>query len=246
MIVVIPARYSSARLPGKPLADINGKPLVQHVYECAQRSDARRVLVATDDRRIIDACDSFAAEAIMTRDDHASGTDRIAEVVQKLSPDDDEIVVNVQGDEPMMPAALINQVADTLANHSLAEMATASHAIDSVEEVLDANVVKVVIDQDGYAIYFSRAPIPWHRDAAGKGCQGTRRHIGIYAYRAGFIKQYAQWPECELEKIERLEQLRVLWHGQRIAVCDACELPGPGVDTAEDLQRVIGMMKQYG
>lgn len=243
MIVVIPARYASSRLPGKPLADIGGKPLVQHVYECAKKSAADRVIVATDDQRISDACKSFDAEAIMTRDDHASGTDRIAEVVQKLSLSDDEVVVNVQGDEPMMPAALINQVADTLANHELAQMATASHAIDTVDEVLDANVVKVVTDQNGYAIYFSRAPIPWHRDAGGKGCQGTYRHIGIYAYRAGFIKRYAQWPECELEKIERLEQLRVMWHGERIAVCDACVLPGPGVDTAEDLQRVIKMMK---
>lgn len=243
MIVVIPARYASTRLPGKPLADINGKPLIQHVYECAVGSNANRVVIATDDQRIVDIATLFGAEVILTRDDHASGTDRIAEVAEKLDLDNNEIVVNVQGDEPMMPPALINQVAETLSVHDRAVMATATHAIESIDEEMNPNVVKVVVDSEGYAIYFSRAPIPYHRDENGHGIRASHRHIGIYAYRAGFIKRYAAWPECELEKIERLEQLRVLWHGERIAVCSACELPGPGVDTQADLLRVTELMK---
>ncbi|MBE9516779.1 MAG: 3-deoxy-manno-octulosonate cytidylyltransferase [Proteobacteria bacterium] len=243
MIVIIPARHASSRLPGKPLADIHGQPLIQHVYRCATASSADRVVIATDDQRIVDAAATFGAEAVMTREDHASGTDRIAEVVELLQLPDDEIVINVQGDEPMMPAALIDQVANTLSTHARAGMATAMHALDSAEEMHDPNVVKVVTDKDGYAIYFSRAPIPYRRDELGQAHDGAYRHVGIYGYRAAFIKQYALWPACDLEQIERLEQLRVLWNGERIAVCDACELPGPGVDTADDLQRVIALMK---
>lgn len=243
MIVVIPARYASSRLPGKPLASIHGKPLVQHVYDCASASSATKVVIATDDQRIVAAAESFGANAVMTRADHASGTDRIAEVVQLLHLPDDEIVINVQGDEPMMPAALIDQVAETLSSHSKAGMSTAMHALDSTEDMHDPNIVKVVTDKNGYATYFSRAPIPYPRDQAGQACHGAYRHIGIYGYRAAFIKQYAAWPACDLEQIERLEQLRVLWNGERIAVCDACELPGPGVDTVDDLQRVIELMK---
>jgi 3-deoxy-manno-octulosonate cytidylyltransferase (CMP-KDO synthetase) len=243
MIVVIPARYASSRLPGKPLADIHGKPLVQHVYDCASASSANKVVIATDDQRVIDAAESFGANVVMTRADHASGTDRIAEVVELLQLSDDEIVINVQGDEPMMPAALIDQVAGTLSSHSKAGMSTAMHALDCIDDMHDPNIVKVVSDSDGYAIYFSRSPIPYPRDQAGQAFNGAYRHIGIYGYRAAFIKQYAAWPACDLEQIERLEQLRVLWNGERIAVCDACELPGPGVDTADDLQRVIELMK---
>lgn len=242
MIVVIPARYASTRLPGKPLADIHGKPLVQHVYEAVQQSSASRVVIATDDARIVEAARSFDAEVLMTRADHQSGTDRIAEVIQTLQLPDDEVVVNVQGDEPMMPAALVNQVGALLEQDTLAPMATACHGIDAVDELLDPNIVKVVTDRHGYALYLSRAPIPYNRALAGQSTEGCYRHIGIYAYRAGFVSRYAAWPACPLELLESLEQLRVLWHGQRIITCVANELPGPGVDTPQDLERVRVLM----
>jgi 3-deoxy-manno-octulosonate cytidylyltransferase (CMP-KDO synthetase) len=241
MHVIIPARFASTRLPGKPLADVAGKPLIQRVYERAAQSGARRVVIATDDERIRAAAASFGGEVCMTSADHRSGTDRIAEVVARLRIPADDIVVNLQGDEPMMPPALLRQVADALEAHTEAAVATACHAIHARAEFLDPNVVKVVFDEHGYALYFSRAPIPWPRDAmaAGSGAPVRAwRHIGIYAYRAGFVGRYAGWAPCILEDAEQLEQLRVLWRGGRIAVCESGVLPGAGVDTPEDLERV--------
>lgn len=241
MHLVIPARYSSTRLPGKALLDIGGKPLIQWVYERACESKASSITIATDDERIQQAAETFGAEVCMTSIEHQSGTDRIAEVVSFKEWEDDAIVVNLQGDEPLMPASLLDQVAKTLQSHERAVMSTACHGIDNEKDYSDTNVVKVVVDKEGYALYFSRASIPWHRDAISNGTTPDvpgHRHIGLYAYRAGFVKEYAQWAPCELETAESLEQLRVLWHGRQIAVCEAAELPGPGVDTPADLERV--------
>jgi len=241
MNIIIPARFGSTRLAGKPLADVAGKTLIQRVHDCARASGAERIVIATDDPRIGDVAKSFGAEVVMTDAAHRSGTDRIAEVVARLGLADDEIVVNLQGDEPLMPPALIRQVAETLASHSDAAVATACHVIHSDDEFTNPNVVKVVTDARGYALYFSRAPIPWPREhMAGKPSGSTRawRHIGLYGYRAGFVRRFAEWPACPLEETEQLEQLRVLWHGERIAVCESAELPGAGVDTPEDLERV--------
>ncbi len=244
MIVVIPARYASTRLPGKPLVDIKGKTLVERVYDCAQHSNAGRIIIATDDKRIEAAAKDFGAEVCMTSEAHTSGTERLSEVIEKLSIAANEIVVNLQGDEPLMPGSLINQVSNTL-EHSDAPMATACHKIEDQSEAQDPHVVKVVFDQNHNAIYFSRACIPFvrNKDEHSLASAGIYyRHIGIYAYRADFIKRYVSWPQSELEKLEALEQLRVLWHGESIAVCEAKELPGPGVDTAEDLQRVLQLV----
>ncbi len=242
MHIIIPARYASKRLPGKPLLDIAGRPLIQRVYECAQRCAASSITIATDDPRIEKAARGFGAKVCLTSGEHRSGTDRIAEVIARLELKAEEIVVNLQGDEPLMPPALIEQVAQCLESHPEAAMATACHAISDVETLLNPNVVKVVWDHNGYALYFSRAPIPWPRDKMLHGDHqapiGAYRHIGVYAYRAGFVSRYAAWPACALEQTEQLEQLRVLWRGERIAVCEAGELPGPGVDTAEDLETV--------
>lgn len=241
MYVVIPARYASTRLPGKALVDVCGKPLLQWVYERACESSAQHVVIATDDERIAEAGTSFGAEVCMTASSHQSGTDRIAEVVASLGLADDEIVVNLQGDEPLMPPVLLDQVADTLSTHTEAVMATVAHVISDERDYHDPHVVKLVTDANGYALYFSRASIPWHRDALSSGSTPDapgHRHIGLYAYRAGFVREYARWPASPLEQAESLEQLRVLWHGKRIAVCEASELPGPGVDTPEDLERV--------
>jgi 3-deoxy-manno-octulosonate cytidylyltransferase (CMP-KDO synthetase) len=236
MIVIIPARFASTRLPGKPLLDIAGRPMIAHVVARAQESGAARVVVATDDERIRQAVAALGVETIMTAATHASGTDRLAEAVKKLRIGENEIVVNLQGDEPLMPPALIRQVADTLAASDAAAVATACHAITDVAEFNNPNVVKVVRDTNGFALYFSRAPIPFPR-AAGQGVR-AHRHIGIYAYRAGFIACYAAWPVCPPEEIEALEQLRVLWHGERIAVCEAASAPPAGVDTPADLDNV--------
>jgi 3-deoxy-manno-octulosonate cytidylyltransferase (CMP-KDO synthetase) len=241
MHIIIPARYASTRLPGKPLADIAGQPLIQHVHARALEAGAQSVVIATDDERIRTAAEGFGARVCMTRADHASGTDRLAEVIAQLAIGEREIVVNLQGDEPMMPAALIRQVAATLESHADAVVATACHPINDWSEFNNPNVVKVAFARDGYALYFSRAPIPWPRDAMAAGASyPTRayRHIGLYAYRAGFVRRYAGWPACELEQLEQLEQLRVLWHGERIAVCVAEAMPGAGVDTPDDLERV--------
>ena len=244
MIVVIPARYGSSRLPGKALLDLRGKSLIQRVHECAQQSLAERIIIATDDERIEQAARKFGAEVCMTSSLHTSGTERLAEVIELLNIDGNEIVVNLQGDEPLMPGSLINQVGDTLM-HSDAPMATACHEIELIEEVDNPHVVKVVTDAQGYALYFSRSAIPFVRDNPAPGTLMPKtyyRHIGIYAYRAEFMKRYTTWPACPIEKHESLEQLRVLWHGERISVCEANDMPGPGIDTQEDLQRVLSIL----
>ncbi|EPW3004144.1 3-deoxy-manno-octulosonate cytidylyltransferase [Vibrio vulnificus] len=239
--VVIPARYQSTRLPGKPLADIAGKPMVQWVYEQAIQAGAQDVIIATDDQRVADAVAVFGGKVCMTSPNHESGTERLAEVVQLMGIADDHIVVNVQGDEPLIPPSIIRQVAENLATSS-APMATLGVAITSEEEVFNPNAVKVVTDKEGYALYFSRATIPWDRDAFARGEVLTEhslmRHIGIYAYRAGFINTYVNWQPSSLEKIECLEQLRVLWYGEKIHVELAKEAPPAGVDTPEDLASV--------
>lgn len=243
--VVIPARYQSTRLPGKPLADIAGKPMVQWVYEQAMQAGADRVIVATDDARVEQAVNAFGGTVCMTSPDHQSGTERLAEVVKRMSIEDDHIIVNVQGDEPLIPPSIIRQVADNLAA-SQAPMATLAVEISDAEEVFNPNAVKVVIDKDGYALYFSRASIPWDRDNFANDktiVQPLMRHIGIYAYRAGFINTYIHWQPSQLEKIESLEQLRVLWYGEKIHVAVALEAPPAGVDTPEDLEavrRIVG------
>ncbi|MBY7857899.1 3-deoxy-manno-octulosonate cytidylyltransferase [Vibrio fluvialis] len=243
--VVIPARYQSTRLPGKPLADIAGKPMVQWVYEQAIQAGAERVIIATDDARVEQAVLAFGGTVCMTSPDHQSGTERLAEVVKLMGIEDNHIIVNVQGDEPLIPPSIIRQVADNLAA-SQAPMATLAVEISHEDEVFNPNAVKVVTDKDGYALYFSRATIPWDRDNFAKDktvVQPLMRHIGIYAYRAGFINTYIQWPASQLEKIECLEQLRVLWYGEKIHVAVALEAPPAGVDTPEDLdavRRIVG------
>lgn len=239
MHIIIPARYASTRLPGKPLLDIAGLPMIARVVDCARASGARRIVVATDDERIREAVVAHGADVVMTQATHVSGTDRLAEAIALLDLEDDEIVVNLQGDEPLMPPRLIRDVADLLAAHPAAVMATTCHAISQREEFLNPNVVKVVTDRSGYALYFSRAPIPWPRDAMGSHAPiKAFRHIGLYAYRAGFVARYAAWPACPLETTEALEQLRVLWHGEKIAVLEAEQAPAAGVDTPADLERV--------
>ncbi|WP_416423135.1 3-deoxy-manno-octulosonate cytidylyltransferase [Pseudomonas sp. App30] len=247
--VVIPARFSSTRLPGKPLQLIAGKPMVQHVWEQARKSAAQRVVVATDDARIVEACQAFGAEVLLTRADHESGTDRLAEVAQALGLAADAIVVNVQGDEPLIPPAVIDQVAANLAAHAEAGMATLAEPIEDVESLFNPNVVKVVADLNGLALTFSRATLPWARDQFANDRDSLpagvpfRRHIGIYAYRAGFLQDFVAWGPCWLEETERLEQLRALWHGVRIHVADAVEAPPAGVDTPQDLERVRRLLE---
>ena len=242
--VVVPARYASTRLPGKPLADIAGKPMIVRVAEAAAHSGAGDVLVATDDERVRDAVERHGHRACMTRADHASGTDRLAEVAEALGWRDDEIVVNVQGDEPLIDPALIDAVAQALARDDGAAVATAAHRLTAAGDFFNANVVKVVCDGASRALYFSRAPIPWARDAFAAGRDrlpenlGALRHIGIYAYRAGFLRRYVGLPPAPLERVEALEQLRVLWNGYAIRVISVDHPPAPGVDTAEDLERV--------
>lgn len=236
--VVIPARYASTRLPGKPLLDIAGKPMVIRVAEQAAKSVADEVVIATDDAGVMQSAQAHGVAAVMTRVDHVSGTDRIAEVVQAMAWADDVIVVNVQGDEPLIDPVLINEVAQTLANDVQAVMSTACHPLHAPEAFQNPNVVKVVLNAKQQALYFSRASIPFPRDAAHQLNAVAHRHIGIYAYRVGFLKQYASLPVTELEKIESLEQLRVLYHGYQIAVTVTAHAPATGVDTAEDLELV--------
>ncbi|MEE4704561.1 3-deoxy-manno-octulosonate cytidylyltransferase [Pseudomonas alliivorans] len=247
--VVIPARYGSSRFPGKPLKVIAGKPMVQLVWEQARKSNAQRVVVATDDARIFEACQAFGAEVLMTRDDHNSGTDRLAEVATQLGLAADAIVVNVQGDEPMIPPAVIDQVAGNLAAHPEAGISTLAEPIDDVAALFNPNVVKVSSDINGLALTFSRAPLPWARDALAVSRDELpagvpyRRHIGIYAYRAGFLHDFVGWGPCQLENTENLEQLRALWNGVRIHVADALEALPAGVDTPEDLERVRRLLE---
>ena len=242
--VLIPARLASTRLPDKPLADIGGKPMVVRVAERAARSGARQVVVAADDARTLQACAARGVRALLTRVEHATGSDRLAEACDLLGLADEEIVLNVQGDEPLIDPTLIDACAALLAQRSECVMATAAHVIDSVEEFINPNVVKVICDEQGRALTFSRAPLPWWRDGNAGGVvtrlpePAPLRHVGLYAYRAGFLRRYPSLPPCPLEGIESLEQLRVLWHGERIAVHLSAQRPGPGVDTAADLERV--------
>lgn len=241
--IVIPARYGSSRLPGKPLKLLCGKPMIQWVYEAASKSRAEEVIVATDDARIIAAVEDFGGRACLTRLDHASGTDRLQEVASVQGWADDDIVVNVQGDEPLIPAAVIDQVAANLAADDRASVATLSEPIVSVGDCFDGNIVKVVSDLRGQALYFSRAPIPFDRDSYGTepvlpDRQVSQRHIGIYAYRVRLLHQFITWPVAALEQIEKLEQLRVLANGHRIHVAEACVAVPGGVDTADDFARI--------
>ena len=246
--VVIPARYASTRLPGKALLSIAGKPMIQWVYERARASRAHEVLIATDDLLIVSAAHSFGAETVMTSTDHESGTDRIAEVARLQGWADTDIVVNVQGDEPVIPPALIDQVAALLEAHPGAQIATLATPITSLAEFMDPNAVKVVTDMEGRALYFSRAPIPWERDGAKAGMlsqtsfAGARRHVGIYGYRVSGLLRMASLQRTALEQHERLEQLRALENGLEIRVADSVEQPGPDVNTAADLERVMSLL----
>jgi 3-deoxy-manno-octulosonate cytidylyltransferase (CMP-KDO synthetase) len=235
--VIIPARLASTRLPNKPLADIAGLPMIVRVAQRAAQSGASRVVVATDAPEVASACAAHGVRALMTRADHPSGSDRLAEAVGQLGLADDAVVVNVQGDEPLIAAAMIDACATTLAAQPECVMATVAHALTDPAEFANPNVVKLVTDKTGRALYFSRAPIAWWRDGAGQPNQALR-HVGLYAYRAGFLRRFPTLTVSPLEQIESLEQLRVLWHGERIAVHVSAEKPGPGVDTPEDLERV--------
>lgn len=242
--IVIPARYASTRLPGKPLADLCGKPMIVRVVEATRRTRAAGVWVATDDQRVADAVKQYGFDAVLTRPEHATGTDRIAEVAESRNWPDTAIVVNVQGDEPLIDPALIDAVATALANDPESAIATAAHQLESAEDFFNPNVVKVVCDAKGCALYFSRAPVPWDRDRFAverdelPQSLGARRHIGIYAYRASFLRRYGKLEQSPLERTESLEQLRALWHGYSIRVIDVTHAPAPGVDTPEDLERV--------
>jgi len=247
--VIIPARYASTRLPGKPLLDIAGKPMIQHVYERAIQSRAGRVLIATDDQRIADVATGFGAELCMTSADHESGTDRLQEVVTNLSLPDDHVVVNVQGDEPLIPAEVINQVAANLLQAGEAGIATLVEPITDIASVFDPNAVKVTLDKNGRALYFSRAPIPWCRDGFADKSKtlpssaSYYRHIGIYAYRVGFLHSFVSWPASSLEVTEKLEQLRAMENGVAIHAEQACaEIPA-GIDTEEDLLKVRALFE---
>ena len=244
--IIIPARFGSSRFPGKPLAMLAGKPMIQHVYERANESEAKRVIIATDDQRIADAATAFGAEVCMTSSDHPSGTDRLQEVVKKLGFYADDIVVNVQGDEPLIPASIINQVAHNLMATPEAGIATLSEPINDIEALLNPNVVKVVADVRGMAMYFSRAPIPWPRDAFRADRDewempegySWQRHIGMYAYRVKLLNDFVTWAPAPIEKTESLEQLRALYHGVGIHIEEAIETPPAGVDTPEDMERL--------
>ena len=235
--VVIPARYASTRFPGKALVDIAGKPMIQHVYERALASAAQQVVIATDDLRILQAAESFGARACMTGEQHASGSDRLAEVVSIYNWPDETIVVNVQGDEPMIPPANITQVATDIAGHPQAAIATLVTDFNDENELRSPDNVKVVCDRDGYALYFSRSVIPYDRD--GSGAVAYLRHIGLYAYRAKYLKEFTRLAPAPFELQEKLEQLRALWYGWKIHVARAEEQPAAGVDTPEDLSRLL-------
>jgi 3-deoxy-manno-octulosonate cytidylyltransferase (CMP-KDO synthetase) len=250
--VLVPARYASTRLPGKPLADIAGKPMVVRVAERARASGAARIAVATDDDRIAAAVAAHGIDCCMTRADHPTGTDRLAEAAAQLQLPDDAIVVNVQGDEPLLEPALIREMATLLAAHPDAAIATACHPIVDAAEAFSPNVVKVVLDRDGYALYFSRATIPWARDAFAADRDRLPaglplyRHYGLYAYRVGFLRAFPALPVAPIERFEALEQLRALWHGHRIVVAVTHGTLAPGVDTPEDLERVRALYAAGG
>jgi 3-deoxy-manno-octulosonate cytidylyltransferase (CMP-KDO synthetase) len=247
--IVIPARYGSTRLPGKPLLPVAGKPMIVHVCERALEAGGE-VFLATDDERIRDAVAELPVQAVMTRPEHASGTERIAEVADLLRWTDDTIVVNLQGDEPLMRPALIHALAEALSGQRDAQVATLAAPIREPAEVFDPNAVKTVTDRNGYALYFSRAPIPWHRDGFGRTESPLPddfpwlRHIGVYAYSAGFLRRYVNWPASRLEAVEALEQLRILWHGERILVLPVDQAPEAGVDTEADWRRVEAVLAE--
>jgi len=248
-VVLIPARLASTRLPGKPLADIGGLPMVVRVAQRAALSGATQVVVAGDDPRIVQACTAHGVQALLTRSDHASGSDRLAEACELLGLDGDQVVVNVQGDEPLIDPQLIRDCAGLLQRRGDCVMSTAAHPIDALDDYLDPNIVKVVLDAQGLALYFSRAPIPWRRDGGGTTqpalprSPAALRHVGLYAYRAAFLRGFPALPPADIEGTEALEQLRVLWHGQRIAVHVSAQAPGTGVDTPQDLQRVRALFR---
>ena len=239
--VLVPARLASTRLPGKPLVDIGGLPMVVRVARQAQRSAASQVVVATDAHEVAFACDAHGVQHVMTRADHASGSDRLAEACERLGLDGDHIVVNVQGDEPLIEPDLIDRCAGLLGEHPDCPVGTVAHPIDEATDWLNPNVVKVVLDAAGRALYFTRAAVPFHRDGAPGQLPSDPvplRHLGLYAYRAGFLRRFPTLPLAPMERTEALEQLRVLWHGERIAVHVTHTAPGTGVDTPEDLARV--------
>jgi len=243
--IVIPARYASSRFPGKPLIDINGKTMLEHVYDVAKKSSASSIVIATDHQRIADAAQSFCADVLMTSDQHQSGTDRLAEVCQIKQWGEDEIVVNLQGDEPLTPPELLNQVAENIHSHIAASIATLTTPLQDQHEIDDPNIVKVVSDINGYALYFSRASIPFQRDAGEMTLNNQyQRHLGIYAYRVAFLNAYSQMPQCDLETVEKLEQLRAMYHGHKIHTQHAVKLPGPGIDTPDDLKKVHTLLAQ--
>ncbi|MDF3054245.1 MAG: kdsB [Gammaproteobacteria bacterium] len=247
--VVIPARFNSGRLPGKPLLEINGKPMVQHVYERAIESGAESVVIATDDERIRKAAEGFGAQVCMTSPDHTSGTERLAEAVVALGYLEDEVIVNLQGDEPMIPPVLISQVAEDLVKFENARVATLYEPIETVQNLFDPRIVKVVMSKRGYALYFSRAPIAWDRKNfqippdENQPLQTKHfRHIGVYAYHVRFLEEYMAWDKSELEEMEQLEQLRVLWNGGRVHLTRALEAMPPDVNTEQDLENVRALL----
>jgi 3-deoxy-manno-octulosonate cytidylyltransferase (CMP-KDO synthetase) len=250
-VVLIPARLASTRLPDKPLAEIAGLPMVVRVARQAQQSRAHRCVVAADDLRIVQACEAHGVQAILTRGDHVSGSDRLAEACVLLDLADEEVVINVQGDEPLIEPELINAVAQELHSRPDCVMSTSAHAIEDPDDYHNPNVVKVVLDHRRTALYFSRAPIPWYRDGMVQGYASPLpsprplRHVGIYGYRAGFLRRFPALQPSPQEVVESLEQLRVLWHGERIAVHLSATVPGGGVDTPQDLDRVRRVLSQH-
>jgi 3-deoxy-manno-octulosonate cytidylyltransferase (CMP-KDO synthetase) len=246
--VIVPARLASTRLPNKPLADIHGLPMVVRVAQRAALSHAAQVVVAADSIDIVEVCQAHGIRALLTRNDHPSGSDRLAEASALLQLGPNDLVVNVQGDEPLINPTLINQVAALLEQRPSASMSTAAHEIHNLSEFTNSNVVKVVLDKEQLALYFSRAPIPWWRDGFAQGIQSLPkpaplRHIGIYAYRVGFLQSFPSMTPAPIEKGEALEQLRAMWHGHKIAVHITPDAPGPGVDTPEDLEKVRALLK---
>lgn len=248
--IVIPARFASTRLPGKPLRDICGKPMIAHVIERAKQSKAEEVIVATDSKEIADAISNLDVRVCLTRENHQSGTERLSEVIEQLGFDDEQILINLQGDEPMMPPVCLNQVGQALEEDYHVKMATLCTPLTDIDELFDPHAVKVVRDINDFALYFTRAAVPWSRDCFNKTPrelpknQDYQRHIGLYGYRAGFIRQYLDWQSSDIEKTESLEQLRVLYYGEKIKVITAETPPGPGVDTIEDLNRVCELLSK--
>lgn len=248
--IVIPARFASTRLPGKPLREICGKPMIVHVIERAKHSNAEEVIVATDSQEIADAISNLDIRVCITHENHQSGTERLSEVIEQLGFDDEQILINLQGDEPMMPAVCLNQVGQALEEDNNVKMATLCTPLTDIDELFDPHAVKVVRDINDFALYFTRAAVPWSRDCFNEKPrelpknQDYQRHIGLYGYRAGFIRQYLDWQSSDIEKTESLEQLRVLYYGEKIKVITAETPPGPGVDTIEDLDRVCELLSK--